>query len=337
MTISRVWRAALLWIAASIFMPTPANAACTDNTMLNPVTDIVWDCIFPITVMGIPLDFGNHPPDKTDSTMFCQCPGEGAFTLGLGFMVGFWEPARMIETTMDTGCFPGLGMQFDVDTGTGYTGDGFIADTLRAGVNNAIFQNYHYYVMPIWAVLDLFSDIPCISDETQFDLAMVSEVRPDWQDDLYSLQLFPEVALMANPAVVMACAADALAASISTPIDALYWCMGAWDTVYPPTGNSTVVADYAKANAAVAGRAMFLQARTALLPDRAVDSCNSTLMPIWIKSHWRIQESDPAIDKRCHNIGEAGILWTAGKAPVGRQDNYSWVLFRKVSCCVAVF
>ena len=319
-----------LWSLA----PTPAHAVCSDHTMLNPIDDIVWDCIFPITIMGVPLDMGNHPPDKPDSQMFCQCPGQG-FGPGLGFMVGFWEPARLIETVYDAGCFPGLGMELPVSSGTGYSGPGGYGYQPQHGQTTA-FQNYHYYVMPIWAVLDLFTDIPCLSDETTFDLAMVSEVRPDWNDDLYALQLFPEVALMANPSVVMACAADALAATVGQPIDALYWCMGAWETVYPPTGNIQVT-DYVKGNAAIAGRSMFLQARTALLPDRAVNYCATTQMPIWVKSHWRIQEADPVVDKRCHAIGEPGLLWTQRKNPVGKQDNFSWVLFRKVSCCAVVF
>lgn len=323
----------LMLVAVWSLAPPPARAVCSDNTMLNPITDIVWDCIFPITIMGIPLDMGNHPPDSNDSSMFCECPGEGI--VGFGFMVGFWEPARMIETTYNAGCFPGLGMELNVSTDSGYSGPGGYALNVKGGQASA-FQNYHYYVMPIWAVLDLFSDIPCLSDETTFDLAMVSEVRPDWNDDLYALQLFPEVALMANPAVVMACAADALAATVGRPIDALYWCMGAWETVYPPTGNIHVT-DYVKANAGIAGRAMFLQARTALLPDRAVNYCGATPLPLVIKSHWRIQEADPVVDKRCHAIGEPGILWTHRKNPVGKQDNFSWVLFRKVSCCVVLY
>lgn len=322
----------LLYVSLSSF---DARAVCSDNTMLNPISDIVWDCIFPITIFGVPLDHGNHPPDKTDSQMFCECPGEGgAFNLGLGFMVGFWEPARIIETTHNAGCFPALGMELPISSSVGYSGAGSYGANPRFAQNHAR-QHYHYYVMPIWALLDLFSDIPCLSDETSFDLAMVSEIRPDWHDDLYALQMFPEVALMANPSVVMACAADALASAVGRPIDALYWCMGGWDTVYPPTGN-VHVSNFTEANAAIAGKAMFLQSRTALLPDRAVNYCHTTSLPMWIKSHWRIQESDPAVDKRCHNIGKPGIMWTQRKNPVGKQDNFAWILFRKVSCCVMV-
>ena len=322
---------ALLVLAAALLAPS-AQAACTDNDFIDPVNDIVWDCIFPISIAGIPLDFGNHPPDNERSGFFCRCSGQGV--LGLGFLVSFWEPARMIDTVSDAWCFPGLGMDLGGGSvGAGYGGGGHLQRGTRG---NIAFQHYHYYVMPVWAILDLFSDIPCLSDETQFDLAMVSEIRPDWHDDLTAAQLYPETALMANPFTVLACIADATASVAQRPIDALYWCMGAWGTTYPMTGNITAK-DYVAANAGIAARAMYVQARTALLPDRAVNYCGTTYMPMWVKSHWRLQQVDPVVDNRCHAIGHPGILWTQRKNPVGRQDNFSWMLFRKVECCVVVF
>jgi len=317
-----------LWFSPAV------EAKCTDRSFIDPINDPAWQCIFPMSIMGIPLDYGDHPPDDPSSQMLCQCPGQGTFGLGLGFMVGFWEPARVIETVGDAWCFPTLGMEMNLGgVGFGYTGGG----TLRTD-NSIAFQHYHYYVMPLWAVLELFLDIPCITDSSEpgFDLAMVSEVRPDWHNDLYALQLFPETALMANPATVIACAVDAAAATFQRTIDAMYWCMGSWGTTYPATGHITAK-DYVAANAGIAGKGMFVQARTGDLPDRAVNYCATMRMPIWVKSHWRIQQIDPVVDPKCRTIGQPGILWTQRKNPVGRQDNFSWMLFRKVSCCVTVF
>src|SRR5262245_36921116 len=101
----------------------PASAVCTDQRMMDPIRDIVWDCIFPIEIAGIPLDFGEHPPDTNHAGMFCECEGKGIY--GFGFLVSFWEPARMVDTVADPWCFPALGMKFDVGTtGSGYTGGG---------------------------------------------------------------------------------------------------------------------------------------------------------------------------------------------------------------------
>ena len=323
-----LWR--FLAIAALYFSSSSAFAACTDHSMINPIDDVVWDCIFPISIFGIPLDYGEHPPDQPNSMPICECPGQGIY--GIGFMVGFWEPARMVETVADPWCFPALGMSMSASVGSGYTGGG----SLRRDVSKTTFQHYHYFITPFWAILDLFTDIPCLTDEYSWDLAMVSEVRPDWADDLTALQYYPETALMANPAVVLSCIADALVAATNHTIDPMYWCIGAWGLTYPMTGHMTTK-DYVAANAGIAAKAMFVQARTAMLGDRAVNYCGTTYMPIWVKSHWRIQETDPVADKRCHILGHSDILWTYRKNPVGKQDNFAWLLFRKVSCCVVVF
>lgn len=327
----------LLICAALALAPTPASAACTDKTFINVMSDIAWDCIFPISIMGVPLDYGEHPPDSDNGAALCACPAKRfPADPGLGFMIGFWEPARMIDTTSDPWCFPALGMDLSSGSGTtsgggwGYSGSGQLR---KSGPGQIAFANYHYYIMPVWAILDMFTDIPCVSEDPSFDLAMVSEVRPDWGDDLTAMQLYPETALMASPVTALACIADAVASTVQRPIDALYWCMGGWGTTYPMTGHINVT-DFVEANAGIAGKAMYVQARTGLLPDRAVNYCYAIPMPIWIKSHWRLQQTDPVVDSRCHAIGHPGILWTQRKNPIGMQDNFSWMLFRKVLCCV---
>ena len=173
---------------AFLIAAAPAQAACTDDEFMDPINDVVWDCIFPITIASIPLDFGNHPPDNEAGGLLCECPGQGIY--GIGFLVTFWEPARVVETVADPWCFPTMGMELDGGSNLGYEGSGTLYRD--AGLNsNIAYQNYHYYITPMWAILDLFTDIPCISDEPSFDLAMVSEIRPDWHDDLTAAQYYP--------------------------------------------------------------------------------------------------------------------------------------------------
>src|SRR3546814_9872238 len=38
----------------------------------------------------------------------------------------------------------------------------------------------HYYVAPVWKMLDMFSDLPCLEDDG-FDVALMTEVMPTWQ------------------------------------------------------------------------------------------------------------------------------------------------------------
>lgn len=324
--------AATILLAVALGVPSPqAHAACTDNDFINIISDIAWDCIFPISIMSIPIDFGEHPPDNDNGGVLCECPGQGIY--GIGFQIGYWEPARLIDTVADAGCFPGLGMEIDLDTGTGYSGGG----TLKRDNANIVFQNFHFYVMPVWGMLGMFTDYPCLSDgDNQFDIAMVSEVRPDWGNDLVAAQWYPETALMANPAAVFACIADAVAATAQRPIDMLYWCMGSWGLTYPTSGHITA-RDYVAANAGIAARSMYLMGKNMLLSDRATDVCGPVNNLIWTKSHWRLQETDPVVDSTCHSIGHPGLLWTYRKGPAGAQDNYAWAVYRKVLCCIVVY
>jgi conjugal transfer pilus assembly protein TraU len=309
-----------------------AGAVCRPQGMIDPFSDVAWQCTFPISIMGIPFDIGDHPPDDTATDDFCDCPGKDGSFYGFGVVVGFWEPARMVDTVTDPWCFPGIGMNWHAkQVGSGYAGGG----QLRHQEENIAFQHYHYYITPFWALLELGSDIPCIGDGESFDIAMVSEIRPDWGRDMVAAQIYPETSLMANMYVVLACTADAIMATARRTLDPLYWCMGSWGTTYPMTGHITAQ-DYVEANAGIAGKAMYVQARTAMLGDRSVNTCGTTYLPIWIKSHWRMQEVDPVADPKCHSIGEPGLFWTAGKAPVGLMDNFSWMLFRRVRCCVPV-
>jgi conjugal transfer pilus assembly protein TraU len=303
--------------------------------MINPVDDIVWDCMFPMSIMGFEIDYGTHPPDEKESESMCNCSGEGYY--GEGFVITFWEPARMMDTVKDAWCFPGIGMDFssDMEGGAGssnaYDGRG---ELFRHNAKVS-FQHFHYYIMPFWAVLGMFMDSGC-KDSGTFDIAMVSEVRPDWGDDLAAAEYYPETSLMANPFTVFACVADAVAAVVQKTIDALYWCMGAWGLTYPMTGIITT-SDYVAANAGIAAKAMYVQGRTGGLHDRATNLCFPVNLPIWTKSHWRLQMAKPQADRYCHLIGHQGIFWTWRKNTIGvGMDNFTWIIFRKVRCCVVV-
>ena len=325
---------------ALLLMSSTASAACTDLSFINPISDVDWDCIFPITIAGIPIDIGNHPPDNQRGGMFCSCPGKGPFGTPLvGIEVSYWEPARLMDTVSDAWCFPSIGVDMGNSSAAsssrhGYSGGGYLKQGYASGESH-VFQHYHFYVFAVWEILQMFTDTACERSEG-FDLAMVSEVRPDWSDDITAMQLYPETALMANPATVMACVADAVATTVGEPIDALYWCMGSWGLTYPMTGNITAK-DYVEANAGDAARALYSLARFGMLPDRAANLCEDVPLPIWVKSHYRIQEVRPVDDWQCHVIGEPGLLWTSGKGPIGRSDNYSWLFFRKVDCCMGLF
>src|SRR3546814_15665732 len=83
----------------------------------------------------------------------------------------------------------------------------------------------HYYIAPVWKMLDMFTDLPCIEDDG-FDVAMITEVLPTWQPGTLGAITQPEGILFGNPAAGLACMGDSAAAAAGKVIDPLFWCMG---------------------------------------------------------------------------------------------------------------
>ncbi len=304
----------------------PAVAGQCGPGFVNPVTDVAWQCIFPIRIGGMIQVSAGAPedPDTLDSAV-CVCNHGAVPTVGVN--VSFWEPARLIDTVSDPYCFMAMGSKLANPTpgqlgGALYRGDG----TSRA------FQQMHYYVFPAWALLDLFTNLPCL-EQGGFDVAMVSEVLPHWNNAIVGMIINPEAALFGNPAAQFACAADSVAAVSGLPRNELFWCMGSWGSTYPLTGSITAP-DYVQAHAGIAARSLYLMGRTGLLLDPGVTHCGAVPTPIWKKRHYRLQAVKPVRDHTCRAIGRSGLLWTHGKNPPMAGDNFAWMVFRKVKCCV---
>jgi len=305
----------------------PAEAGQCGPLPINPVTDVNWQCVFPIRIGGFIQVGANMPsdPDNNESPV-CVCNNGGAVPK-IGVQFSFWEPARMIDTVVDPYCFLALGAKLANPT-PGKLG----GDVERDDQGGKAFAQMHYYIFPVWAMLDMFTDMPCLKDKS-FDLAFITEVLPTWNNDLLALILNPEAILFANPIAGMACAADSMAALVNMPLNTLFWCMGTWGNAYPLAGSITAT-DYVEANAGLAARGIYLMGRTGLLMDPGVNSCFTVRTPIWQKSHYRLQEMKPVRDASCEVIGHSGLTWTQFKNPALAGDNFAWMVFRKTKCCM---
>ncbi|MEM8759035.1 MAG: TraU family protein, partial [Pseudomonadota bacterium] len=141
---------------------------CDDGSIFatNLISDLCWDCIFPIRIGGIPLGSldaiaGPDPtterrrrtgvPDKAADDIVCVCED----SLGvpeLGITVSMWEPARLMEIVRNPGCSPILG-------GASLPGMG----VMRRGVQglpdytqgDKAFYQYHLWAFPILMMLEL--------------------------------------------------------------------------------------------------------------------------------------------------------------------------------------
>ena len=307
-------------------LPSVGRASCSAD-FFDPITDICWNCIFPITLGGITVfDSDIDSPDDDISSPLCLC----GTTFGLS--ASFWEIARVVETVKNPWCFNLIG----ADLGdTGFLGGDSVKTTRKASKN--MFAQAHYYMLNVWALLDLFLDIPCLED-TGFDIGYITEVDPLWNDDLLAFILNPEALLFGNPVLQFSCIADSIAANAGLPLDVLFWCMGSWGSAYPLTGHissdSTI-----QENAALAGRVVYKLIRQYTLADTATNVCGPVLWPIWTKSHYRLQVMRPVRDYTCQPIGRSGLIWGAMKNPPysagnNKSDNFDWVLVRKKLCCL---
>lgn len=323
-----------IWMSLTSF----AHALCR-GTPLNPVTDICWQCMFPIKIGSATMfdgggSAGSPPPGIGVDEVACACAGPPPT---LGITVAFWEHARLVETVKDPYCFPSMG------TGMSSTG----LNALAAGAQRShassdgqefAFQQVHWIVLPIWTMLNLFTDFPCI-EKLPYDIEL-SEVDPLWQDDAMSFFLNPEALLFGNPITQLSCMADSASAALGKPLDPLYWCLGSWGSSYPLSG-STTGSDPTTYNAQLAARMAFKLSRELLLSDTALEKCSPTgvISPILIKSHYRLQLAKPRRGTDCVPIGQASALWGAGKNPplgAGKNapDNFMWILTRSRVCCV---
>ena len=320
----------LLTVMFLFLMPSFTAWANCRESFFNPVTDIDWNGIFPVRIGGVTLVGSDiDTPQDNVSSPVCNCG------LKVGLTASFWEPARLVETVKDPYCFALLGTQLSNPK------PGFLAGSREESGQDLpplTFQQAHWYIYPVWAILNLFTDIPCINHDKGFDIAYMTELDPMWNSDLSAFLLNPEALLFGNPAAQLACGADAVAANAGIPIDQLFWCMGSWGDAYPMTGH-IAISDPVQANAGLAARMIYKLSRETLTWDPGVDVCGPALTPIWIKSHYRFQIVKPVRGATITPIGRSDLIWGSGKDPAwgstsNAPDNFLWMIFRKVDCCI---
>ena len=322
----------ILIVCFAMFGRAHAAPGC-EGGPINPIAKISWQCIFPITIAGVEINgTGNDDvnpgsalsPDRIGNPI-CVCPSSVFPFPTPGLRISFWNPAHWIDTTSNPGCMNALGVSLPV---------GGLQVGMRDGLgdgSNVTFQQAHYYLAPVWALLDLFGDLPCLSSEG-FDIAYLSEVDPIYQHSHLALLAFPETAIFANPASALSCMADAASSTgANRPIDAMFWCMGSWGMTYPLSGLSHA-GDYTEANAHIAARQIYRMSRLGLLWKSSPSACNEVPQPIWEKSLFKVQEMLPVKQKGCMNIGRSGIRWSSLKGPPMNQ-NYTWSVFERITCC----
>ena len=181
----------------SIINPSSADPGCRNANVLSGklITDICWDCVFPIIIAGVPMNTGQFDvPQASSSNPLCTCSDD----LGVqrpGVTMAMWQPFQLIEFERVPGCASAL-------NGVKFPADRLFQGTHGPGKNGGpeeSFMHYHVYSFPLLTMLDLFSNYGCLIDSyVDFDMLYVSELDPTWNNDELAFFTNPEASLVAT-------------------------------------------------------------------------------------------------------------------------------------------
>jgi conjugal transfer pilus assembly protein TraU len=310
---------ALLWMlpSSALAVGVEAPAKCTGK-FVNPITDVCWGCLFPVSVGGLKIWPSGRADTSNPSLPICLC---GSPIPRVGIAVGFWEPARLIDVTTKPWCFPNLG---GVRLSPGFhIGNGYVSQSSQIGgkSENTAKYHVHYYIYPLLYWLEILTDFLCF-ESASFDIAYVTELDPLWQEDALTTIINPEAVLF------------------TSPLDPLFWCSGCNGSMYPMNGNIGANVGMEQSTRLAAERMIYKMHRQLLawgtMGGKAL--CGKYVMPVLRKQQYRLQMVNPSPMVRgreaCAPIGGSTILPQAGRVYPVIGEDVGYLVWRKRNCCV---
>ncbi|MEZ9698831.1 conjugal transfer pilus assembly protein TraU [Vibrio sp. 10N.261.46.E12] len=330
----------LLVLVSILLLSTPAQAGgvtCSSAGMFNPITDVCWDCIFPIRVGSVPIVQGRYPDEQTEGSPIGFCPAPPPIFQRVGVNISYWEPYSLVDVVKEPYCLESMGMSVGSSNPLKMGG----TDTFKGGGKpdrKGGFYDVHWYKYPIFALLEVLESVVC-GTSGGLDMAYITEIDPLWHQEDTAAILHPEVFLFNNPIAALACIADATKTLLgtSTAIDALFWCQGSQGLVYPFTGQTSERRSGISNAVLLMERFNFKLHRQGVVNETHSGNpanCMATPDPILPKSRYRYQMTRPTPSPdACYPYGTTAIRWEAGRNnPVTGRDNYSFINWRKHSC-----
>jgi conjugal transfer pilus assembly protein TraU len=303
-----------------------AFARCSGK-FLNPIGDVCWHCILPISIGGS----WTNDAQMNYKNPICWCPGSSVPLPGI--RIGLWEPARLVDVSREPFCFVSLGgirLNVKVFSGTG--------GSSVAGENGVHNWHVHYYVIPLLNILGLLLNFSC-GEVAGMEVIYLTELDPLWLDDELSMILNPEAAFFGGPIAQAACAADCLAATNKAPLNKLFWCAGCHGSMFPLTGN--VTGDYGglQTSLLVTERILFKMARQLLLWDTSSEEalCGPVPSPLLHKDQYRTQLTFPMAMNTgdgCKNIGASNLLYDTQREFPLKGESFGYLIWKRRNCCV---
>jgi len=318
---------AFSWSSVSNAATTGASVEC-EGRFVNPITDVCWECIFPVTIGNVPVAKG-HQPDTPNPGMPVQFCPMGIFWR-VGLAIGYWEPMALTDVTRSPYCMVNLG-GFNINVGHVGTGTGGQENRANAGA----FYHVHWYKYPLTYWLNIITSMGCLQSG-DMDIGYLSELDPMWDSSSLSMIIQPEAILFSNVTAQAACAADAVASLVHMPLDPLFWCAGSQGSMYPFNGWVSNEFSPMQTSLLLSERMVFKLHRQGLImnsigADTAV--CFEYPSPIIPKSRWRYHLVNKYPDAgQCHPLGRSVTRWETGKNIPNDRRNFGYLFWRKRNC-----
>ena len=316
------------------------NARCVDTRIISGrmITDTCWSCIFPIIALGVPFGGSkSEAPDDRVKSVLCMCKD----SMGLpypGYTYGMWLPSKLVELVRMPGCLATLGTTISF----GKVGQGgWQNHTITPEKTVATVAHYHTYAFPVLVMLNMFEKSECIKDHyVDIDLLYLSELDPTWYDDTVSFFTNPEAVLLGNPISLLACAPDSISATaLQKPINSLFWCAGAWGTMYPLSTHITGGGGEVKHSSLLTARLLTALHRRFFLKKTYTEEalCESTMAFFIPKTQYKITMMYPVPERdRAHVIGQNSLFWGANRnVPVTGED-FVYLIWTWNDCCMSM-
>ena len=331
----------LLFLSLGLFAGVSSHAATVSETsptcvgkFFNPITDVCWSCVFPLTLGGAKI-IGQNQDDNTSSPSqpFCACGNPPK----VGVKFGFWEPVRIVEAVRTPYCFTSLG---GVKIDPGIDAPAHTQTAKTEGKSKQSFYQVHWYTSPLLFWLQVLADDSCLEGGT-FDLAYFTELDPLWADSESTFLINPEVALFANPVTQAVCPADCVAATAGFPLTELFWCAGCQGSMYPLNGYVQAHIGGVQASALLVQRMTNKMHRELLIwgasgneglchyyPEILMNKRNYKMQMLYPKP-W----TDKIAGKCCSPFGRTTTIWGSGREYPYKGEDFSYQIFRKRDCC----
>lgn len=315
-----------------------AHAICK-SSFINPVTEVRWSCMLPISLGGVSAS--TIPVPEAAMAIFSDKALSGAVSpvctcwdptprVGLTFSMN--NVFRIVESTKDPFCFPSMG--FDIEA------EAFGAGGQDGGEKKSSKTTFNYTHLISFVptqVLNIFIDSLCMqTSETQLAVLGLSEIDPTAKSSELALIMAPESILFANPIAQAYCMVDASLTLFEQTDPIGYWCAGG-HSIFPLSNHSTET-EYVDAASINAAKYLFKLSRTGqlftCLGSQAVCGCAPSL--IWNKREFRLQVAKPIPDIYCHRIGKPSLTWNIpnkNPALIPGADNLAYLIWRRRDCC----